>query len=494
VDTNLFSVAEQLTPTHGTKTMIQPVILCGGSGTRLWPLSRQAYPKQFIQLNGSATMLQDSIARQSDLDAADAIFVCNEEHRFITAEQIRIYGFQHAGIILEPIARNTAPAIALASLHAIAKGEDPVLLVLPADHVIKDREAYCSTIQKAITLAEKGELLTFGIVPLRPETGYGYICLGDQTDDSDICQVKAFVEKPDLSTAETYFKSGEYLWNSGIFMFRAKRYLQELEKFRPDIFEACSKAMANARADLDFIRVDPKAFSACPADSIDYAVMEKTDRAMVVKMESSWSDIGSWKALWEINDKDEDGNYLKGDVMVHNTRNSLVMAGNRLVAVQGIDNVAVIDTEDVVLVGSLDQAQEIKTLVSRLQSMNRPEIKYHRKVYRPWGKYDCVDKGTRFQVKRLTVKPGAKLSVQMHHHRAEHWVVVSGSAKVHIGEKSILLTENQSTYIPVGKTHSLENPGKIPLNIIEVQTGAYLEEDDIVRFDDQYGRIEKNSE
>ena len=474
----------------GTKPMIQPVILCGGSGTRLWPLSRQAYPKQFIQLNGSATMLQDSIARQSGLDAADTIFVCNEEHRFLTAEQIRSHGYNHAGIILEPIARNTAPAIALAALHSIAGGDDPVLLVLPADHVIKDTEAYRSSIQKAISQAEKGGLLTFGIVPSKPETGYGYIRMGSQSGDGDIYHVDAFVEKPDMATAETYLKSGEYFWNSGIFMFRAGRYLEELEKFRPDIFKACTRAMAGAKTDLDFIRVDQKAFAACPPDSIDYAIMEKTDQAMVVKLEASWSDIGSWQALWEINDKDEAGNSLKGDVILHNTRNSLVMAQNRLVAVQGLDNAVVIDTADAVLVTSKDQAQEIKTLVKRLESMNRPEIKYHREVYRPWGKYDCVDEGNRFQVKRITVKPGAKLSVQMHHHRAEHWVVVSGSARVRIGEKTILLTENQSTYIPLGETHSLENPGKIPLNIIEVQTGAYLEEDDIVRFEDQYGRVE----
>jgi mannose-1-phosphate guanylyltransferase len=471
--------------------MIQPVILCGGSGTRLWPLSRQAYPKQFIQLQGNATMLQDSIARQSGLNAADAVFVCNEEHRFLTAEQIRAHGYKHAGIILEPIAKNTGPAIALAALHAVAMNIDPILLVLPADHVIKDTEAYRSSIRKAINQAEMGGLLTFGIVPSRPETGYGYIRLGSKADNNGIYHVKAFVEKPDKSIAETYFNSGEYLWNSGIFMFRAKRFLEELKKFRPDIFEACSKAMAGAKEDLDFIRVDQKAFTECPADSIDYAIMEKTDQAMVVKMESSWSDIGSWQALWEINDKDEYGNSVKGDVVVHNTRNSLVMAENRLVAVQGLENAVVIETLDTVLVTSLDQVQEIKTLVSRLENMSRPEIKYHRKVYRPWGKYDCVDAGNRFQVKRITVKPGAKLSVQMHHHRAEHWIMVSGSAKVHIGEKSLLLTENQSIYIPVGERHSLENPGKIPLNLIEVQTGAYLEEDDIVRFEDHYGRVEK---
>jgi len=470
--------------------MIQPVILCGGSGTRLWPLSRQAYPKQFIQLHGKATMLQDCISRQSGLDATDAIFVCNEEHRFLTAEQIRSNGFKHAGIILEPIAKNTAPAIALAALHGVAQGVDPILLVLPADHVIKNTDSYRSSIEKAISQAEKGALLTFGIVPSKPEIGYGYIRMGEKANDDEIYQVEAFVEKPDTSTAEKYLKSGNYLWNSGIFMFRAGRYLEELEKFRPDILVACNKAMAGCKNDLDFIRVDQQAFAACPAESIDYAIMEKTEKAMVVKMESSWSDIGSWQALWEINDKDIDGNSLKGDVMVHNTHNSLVMAESRLVAVQGMDNAVVIETRDAVLVTSTDQAQEIKNLVGRLESMKRPEIKYHREVYRPWGKYDRMDAGDRFQVKRITVNPGAKLSVQMHHHRAEHWVVVSGSAKVRIGEKIILLTENQSAYIPLGETHSLENPGKIPLNIIEVQTGAYLEEDDIVRFEDRYGRAE----
>jgi mannose-1-phosphate guanylyltransferase len=470
--------------------MIQPVILCGGSGTRLWPLSRQAYPKQFIKLHGNATMLQDCIARQSGLDAADAIFVCNEEHRFLTAEQIRSQGFDHAGIILEPIPKNTAPAIALAALHAVGKGEDPVLLILPADHVIKNTDAYRATIEKALNQVEKDGLLTFGIVPSKPETGYGYIQVGHKVDDNEVYHVKAFVEKPDMSTAETYFKNGDYLWNSGIFMFRAGRYLEELEKFRPDIFEACKKAMAEAKKDLDFIRIDKKAFEACPAESIDYAIMEKTDQAMVIKMKASWSDIGSWRGLWEINDKDEHGNSLKGDTMVHETRNSLIIAESRLVAVQGMENAVVIETKDALLVTSMDHAQEIKKMVQQLESMQRDEIKQQRQVFRPWGHYDCTDSADRFQVKRITVKPGAKLSVQMHHHRAEHWVVVSGSAKVRIGEKTILLTENQSAYIPVGETHSLENPGKIPLNIIEVQTGAYLGEDDIVRFEDKYGRIQ----
>ncbi len=474
--------------------MIKPVILCGGSGTRLWPLSRQAYPKQFINLHGNATMLQDSITRQSGLDASDAIFVCNEEHRFLTAEQIRAHGFKHSGIILEPIAKNTAPAIALAALQAIAKGEDPVLLILPADHVIKDTNAYQAIIKKAMHQAENGGILTFGVVPSKPETGYGYIHAGKRVENDEIYYVNTFVEKPDIITAEKYYKCGDYLWNSGIFMFRAVCYLEELEKFRPDILEACKKAMAGAKEDLDFIRIDKKAFESCPADSIDYAIMEKTDKAMVVKMEASWSDIGSWRALWDINDKDEQGNSIKGDVIAHNTQNSLIMSESRLVAVQGLENAVVIETKDAVLVTSMDQAQEIKTLVGRLESMDRGEIKYHREVYRPWGKYDRMDAGDRFQVKRITVKPGAKLSVQMHHHRAEHWVVVSGSAKVCIGEKSILLTENQSAYIPLGETHSLENPGKIPLNIIEVQTGSYLGEDDIVRFEDRYGRIEKNSE
>jgi mannose-1-phosphate guanylyltransferase len=474
--------------------MIQPVILCGGSGTRLWPMSRQAFPKQFIKLHGNATMLQDCIARQSGLDAADAIIVCNEEHRFLVAEQIRSHGFKHGGIILEPIAKNTAPALALAALYVVTMGADPILLVLPADHVIKNTEIYRLSIEKALNQAEKGGIITFGIGPSKPESGYGYIRMGQRLDDGDIYHVETFVEKPDILTAEKYIKSGVYLWNSGIFMFRASRYLEELQKYRPDILEACNKAINAMKRDLDFIRVDKEAFSAAPADSIDYAVMEKTEKAMVVKLETSWSDIGSWHALWEINEKDEYGNSIKGDVIVHNTHQSLVMSESRLVAVQGLVNVVVIETKDAVLVTSMDQAQEIKILVSRLEDMERGEIKYHREVYRPWGKYDRMDAGDRFQVKRITVKPGAKLSVQMHHHRAEHWVVVSGSARVHIGEKSILLTENQSAYIPLGETHSLENPGKIPLSLIEVQTGAYLEEDDIVRFEDKYGRAENNNE
>ena len=468
--------------------MIQPVILCGGSGTRLWPLSRKMHPKQFIALHGRLSLLQETVARQAGLEAAPPIFVCNEDHRFMTAEQVREMGAAHGGIILEPSARNTAPAIALAALHARKTGQDPLLLVLPADHVITDTRAYARSITQAQEPALQGALLTFGIVPTAPETGYGYIRMGSPLS-RDVYNVAAFVEKPDAGTAREYWHGREHLWNSGMFLFRAGRYLEELGRFRPDILQACTAAMQDAVADMDFVRADCEAFTHCPEDSIDYAVMEKTDQALVAKLDAGWSDIGSWNALWEISTRDDQGNVLRGDAVAQNARDCLVLAEDRLVTVLGLDNAVVIETRDAVLVTAMETAQDIKALVQRLKQDKRSETDWHRVVYRPWGKYDGMDQGERFQVKRITVKPGAKLSVQKHHHRAEHWIVVSGTANVRIGDNVVLLTENQSTYIPVGEVHSLENPGKIPLELIEVQSGAYLGEDDIMRFEDQYGRV-----
>lgn len=468
--------------------MILPIIMAGGSGSRLWPLSRQMFPKQFLTLHGDSSMLQATAERLSGIKHAPAIVICNEEHRFSVAEQLRLNNIPNNGIILEPVGRNTAPAIALAALQAIKRGQDPLLLVLAADHVIKDTKAFATSVNLAKTHANAGKLVTFGIVPTAPETGYGYIKRGEIQEDSGYT-VDKFVEKPDLATAESYLETGEFYWNSGMFLFRASCYLAELKTHSPDILSACEKAMADTQSDLDFIRVNKTAFEACPDDSVDYAVMEKTSDAVVVPMDCGWSDVGSWSALWEVSDKDSAGNAFKGDVIAIDTKNSFVYAQDKLVATVGLEDIAIVETKDAILVSKLSEVQKVKEIVEQLKAEERSEFKYHREVYRPWGTYDSIDNGERFQVKRITVKPGAKLSVQMHHHRAEHWIVVSGTAKVTNGDKDILLTENQSTYIPVGVIHSLENPGKLPLELIEVQSGSYLGEDDIVRFDDKYGRV-----
>ena len=475
--------------------MILPVIMAGGSGTRLWPLSRQLFPKQFLTLNGEHSMLQNTAMRLAGIEHAAPVVICNEEHRFSVAEQFRANNIDNSGIILEPVGRNTAPAIALAALNAVKNGDDPLLLVLAADHVIKDEAAFCQAVTKAAALAEQGKLVTFGIVPTAPETGYGYIKGGDSvvatgTDSADAFVVSEFVEKPNLATAEQYLASGDYYWNSGMFLFKASTYLAELKAHNPAIFTACESSIANTQADADFIRVNKEAFEACPDDSIDYAVMENTTEAVVVPMDCGWSDVGSWSALWEIEEKDENGNAFKGDVISVNSTNSYVNAEEKLVAVIGLDDVVVVETKDAILVSKKSEVQLVKNVVNELKAKERTEFKLHREVYRPWGKYDSVDNGERFQVKRITVKPGAKLSVQMHHHRAEHWIVVSGCAMVTNGDKDILLTENQSTYIPIGVIHALENPGKVDLELIEVQSGSYLGEDDIVRFEDRYGRVE----
>jgi mannose-1-phosphate guanylyltransferase len=468
--------------------MIIPVIMAGGSGSRLWPLSRQMFPKQFLTLHGNSSMIQATAERLSGIEHAPAIVICNEEHRFSVAEQFRLNNIPNSGIILEPVGRNTAPAIALAALQALKYNEEPLLLVLAADHVIKNEDAFTESVKQAQTHAEKGKLVTFGIVPTAPEIGYGYIKRGEAQHESGYA-VAEFVEKPDKETAESYLETGEFYWNSGMFLFKASRYLAELKIHRPDILAACEKAMIDTQSDLDFVRVNTPAFEACPDDSVDYAVMEKTSDAVVVPMDCGWSDVGSWSALWEMSPKDNKGNAFKGDVMSIDTTNSFVYAQDKLVATIGLENIAVVETKDAILVSKLSEVQKVKKIVEQLKTKERCEFKHHREVYRPWGAYDSIDNGERFQVKRITVKPGAKLSVQMHHHRAEHWIVVSGTARVTNGDKDILLTENQSTYIPIGVVHALENPGKVPLELIEVQSGSYLGEDDIVRFEDKYGRV-----
>ncbi|MBX3657241.1 MAG: mannose-1-phosphate guanylyltransferase/mannose-6-phosphate isomerase [Ramlibacter sp.] len=470
------------------KNQLVPILMAGGAGTRLWPLSRELHPKQFLPLEGTKSMLQTTVARLSGLPIATPLVVCNESHRFLVAEQMRQSKVLGHNILLEPVARNTAPAVALGALHAMQNNADPLLLILAADHVIRDTAAFHAAILAAIPLAEMGNLVTFGIVPHSPETGYGYIRRGEAVTNG-AWRVAAFVEKPDLRVAEQYLNSGEYFWNSGMFLFRASRYLSELGKHHPKILAACREAIANAQADLDFVRVDAKAFSACPRDSIDCAVMERTDAATVVSLDAGWNDVGAFAALWEVLPKDADGNVHRGDVLTHDSHHNLVMAESMLVATVGLNDTVVVQTKDVVLVAPRDRAQEVKQIVEQLQS-GRTEHRLHRQVFRPWGHYDAVDVGPRYQVKRITVNPGAKLSVQLHHHRAEHWVVVSGAARVTLDGQEHLLTENQSIYLPVGTIHALENPGKIPLELIEVQVGSYLGEDDIVRFEDRYGRAQ----
>lgn len=477
--------------------MLFPVIMAGGSGSRLWPLSRQLNPKQFLTLaDDQLSMLQATIRRLDGLEAAFPILICNEQHRFLAAEQLRQLGMEQANILLEPMGRNTAPAIALAALQALEQAEDPILLVLAADHLIESVDAFQASIRTALALASEGKLVTFGIVPAHPEIGYGYIEQGELVGQGGYA-VNRFVEKPDLATTRDYLACGNYFWNSGMFMFRAARYLQELKRFQPAILEACRKALAAGQQDMHFTRVDADVFSACPDISIDYAVMEPlcdtasagAEEVVMVPLDAGWSDIGSWSALWEVGTKDVDGNVLKGDVFSQATRNSYVHADSRLVATVGVEDLVIVETKDAVLVAHKDRVQDVKKIVEQLNADGRHEHVNHREVYRPWGMYDSIDGGHRYQVKRITVQPGAKLSVQMHHHRAEHWIVVSGTAKVTNGEKTYLVTENQSTYIPIGQVHALENPGVILLELIEVQSGSYLGEDDIVRFEDLYGRV-----
>lgn len=467
--------------------MILPVIMAGGSGTRLWPQSRQGYPKQFLPLVNDTTMLQDTLLRLKGLEVSNPLLICGDEHRFIVAEQLRSIEQDSQAIILEPAGRNTAPAIAVAALQALKNtyNGDPLLLVLAADHVIQNIPAFHTAVEQAAVEAEAGKLVTFGIVPTGPETGYGYIRAADQKSISKVAQ---FVEKPDLETAQQYLKDGGYSWNSGMFLFKASRYLEELKKFNPEIVTACEAALEKSYADLDFVRLDKDAFLSCPDDSIDYAVMEKTQEAMVVSMDAGWSDVGSWSALWDVSEKDTDNNVSRGDTINIDSKNNFILSNGRLIATVGLEDTVVVETPDAVLVAAKDKVQDIKKVVAELKSQQRSQASQHRLIYRPWGHYDSIDSGERYQVKRITVNPHQKLSVQMHHHRAEHWVVVSGTAKVTLGEKTFLVSENESTFIPIGEIHALENPGRIPLEMIEVQSGSYLGEDDIVRFEDRYGR------
>ena len=462
---------------------ISAVVMAGGSGTRLWPLSRAKHPKQFLALHGEDTMLQATVRRLSTLDVKTLVTICNEEHRFFVAEQLREIN-SLGSIILEPIGKNTAPAIALA---AFSTENDSLLLVLAADHVIQNDTKFIEALTAAIPLAESGKLVTFGIVPCEPHTGYGYIKRGEKQGDGFV--VDKFVEKPSVELAQQYITSGEYYWNSGMFLFKASRYLEELKKFRPDIYRACKASMVAAQPDLDFLRINKENFSECPSESIDYAVMENTTDAVVVPMDAGWSDIGSWSSLWDISKKDIDGNTTHGDVMLHNSSNSYIRTDGKLVAAIGVDDLVIVSTKDALMVAHKNSVQDAKIIAQQLKAESRSEWELNREVCRPWGKYDSIDNGERYQVKRITVKSGAKLSVQMHHHRSEHWVVVSGTAKVTNGTETFLLAENESTYIPVGTVHALENPGKVDLELIEVQTGSYLGEDDIVRLEDKYGRL-----
>ena len=467
-----------------------PVILCGGSGSRLWPLSRDLYPKQFLTLTGTLSLLQATVKRAAAVSAENPILVSNEAHRFLVAEQVSSMGAKWSDLILEPVARNTAPAIAAAALRLQATQPDAVMLVMPSDQQIDDAGQFAFAVKAAVEAAESGRLVTFGVQPTFPATGYGYIRATERVNPSVVkaLAVAQFVEKPDEQKAQGFLQTGEYLWNSGMFVFKASTFIQALERHAPAMLSAVRKAVDAGKHDMDFFRLDKVAFESSPSDSIDYAVMEKTDRASVVSLNLGWNDVGAWDAVWDISDKDANGNVSSGDVVMHNTRNSLVHASGRLVSTIGVEDIVVVETADAVMVARKDRAQDVKKIVEALKATQRNESQHHRQVFRPWGSYDSIGNGDRFQVKRIVVKPGARLSLQMHHHRAEHWIVVSGTARVRKGSEEFLMTENQSCYIAVGETHYLENPGVIPLELIEVQSGSYLGEDDIVRFEDRYGR------
>jgi mannose-1-phosphate guanylyltransferase len=462
--------------------MITPVVLCGGSGTRLWPISRKQYPKQFISLINEKTLFQDTILRLPK-EAKNPIIVCNEEYRFLAAEQLRQINKNSNEIILEPAIKNTAPAIALA---ALAAGENSLLLVLPADHVIENKKYFNKLVLDAIPLAESGKLVTFGVEPTEPHTGYGYIKIGEKYNTGYV--VNHFLEKPSTDDAKQYFDSGEYYWNSGIFLLDASQYLEELNKFRPDIYIACKNSMLKKKSDLNFLRIDKESFDQCPSESIDYAVMENTKEAVMIPINTGWNDVGSWSSLWDIATKDDNGNVVHGDVITHNTTNSFIRSDDKMVTVIGLNNLVVASTKDVVMIASKDSSQDVSLIAKQLKDLKRTESEEHREVYRPWGKYDLIDYGNRYQVKKITVAPGAALSLQKHRYRAEHWIVVIGTAKVTKGDEILLVNENESVYIPIGVVHALENPDKVDLELIEIQSGSYLGEDDIVRLQDRYGR------
>lgn len=481
---------------------MQPVILSGGSGTRLWPLSRGSYPKQFLPLNGSRSLLADTVLRIGSLEHSEtsihtlpALVLCNEAHRFLVAEQLRVTANDNAGIILEPFGRNTAPALTLAALLARAEDTDPVLAVLPSDHLIQNEIHFKELLGRGANLAHQGHVITFGIVPTHAETGFGYIKKGEKIDELT-AELAAFIEKPVQEKADELVRSGNYLWNSGIFMMKASVWIEEAKTHCPTIVTHCKQSIDKGQRDGSFFRIDPNAFEDCPNISIDHAVMEKVVEsagktpASVIAMDVGWSDLGSWSALREIKEQDENGNVTQGDVFIKDTRNSLLYSQTRFLATLGVDDLIVVDTKDAILVAHKDSAQDIKSITDHLKDEKRSEQEFHQEVHRPWGNYESIDSGSRYQVKRLTVKPGASLSLQMHHHRAEHWIVVSGTARVTRGEETFLLSENESTYIPLGVTHRLENPGTLLLEIIEVQSGSYLGEDDIVRFEDRYNRVE----
>ncbi|MFV3367608.1 mannose-1-phosphate guanylyltransferase/mannose-6-phosphate isomerase [Pseudomonas sp. NY15435] len=472
-----------------------PVILSGGSGSRLWPLSRKQYPKQFLALTGDHTLFQQTLERLVFEGMEPPVVVSNQEHRFIVQEQLEALDLKTQSILLEPFGRNTAPAVAIAAMKLLAEGRDELLLILPADHVIDDQRAFQRALALATNAAEKGEMVLFGVPANRPETGYGYIKSGDERGLPDgVIRVERFIEKPDEARAQQFVDEGGYFWNSGMFLFRASRFLEELKKHDADIYDTCLLALERSQHDGDLISIDAATFECCPDNSIDYAVMEKTRRACVVPLSAGWNDVGSWSSIWEVHDKDGDGNVTMGDVMVHDSHNCLVHGNGKLVSVIGLEDIVVVETKDAMMIAHKDRVQDVKKVVNQLDAAGRSETQNHCQVYRPWGSYDSVDMGGRFQVKHISVKPGARLSLQMHHHRAEHWIVVSGTAQVTCDDKTFLLTENQSTYIPIASVHRLANPGKIPLEIIEVQSGSYLGEDDIERLEDVYGRTTENVE
>jgi mannose-1-phosphate guanylyltransferase/mannose-6-phosphate isomerase len=480
---------ESVTQTFVGDAKMIPVILSGGSGSRLWPLSRKQFPKQFLALTGERTLFQQTVERLAFDGMQRPIVVCNQEHRFLVTEQLQETGHSSQMLLLEPFGRNTAPAVAMAALKLLDEGRDELMLVLPADHVITNEAELRRVVEQGRQQAEAGELLLFGVPATAPETGFGYIrtCTEDGLIPG-MLRVDQFVEKPDEARAREFVAAGNYFWNSGMFLFRASRYLEELRKYEPDIYDNCVLTLHRSQVAEDSVVIDPDTFALCPDNSIDYAVMEKTKHACVVSLDAGWSDVGSWSSLWDVHEKDHDGNVLKGDVIAHDSHNCLVNGNGKLVAILGLEDVVVVETRDAVMVAHKDRVQDVKKLVSALDTRDRKETQNHCEVYRPWGAYDSVDHGIRHQVKRITVKPGASLSLQMHHHRAEHWIVVSGTAQVTCDDKVFLLTENQSTYIPIASVHRLANPGKIPLEIIEVQSGGYLGEDDIERFEDVYGR------